>query len=92
MRKEMEEIVAKTLIENKICTEKNTEVMINVLNLRAKKLDKCGKADCNHEHMIPYLLADLVTSKNGEKFYTKTVDRLEREKREILQKRKAKKG
>jgi len=89
MRKEMELIVRKTLIENKICTEKDVEVMINVLNLRAKKIDKCGKADCNHEHMISSLLSDLVLNSKAK---PKKIDRLEREKREILQKKKAKKG
>jgi len=92
MRKEMKLIVRKTLIENKICNEKNVEAMIVVLNLRSEKLDKCGKEDCNHEHLIPYLLADLISNKNKEKPLSPKIDRLEREKREILQKRKAEKG
>jgi len=82
------EEVRKILIENKICVEKNVEVMINILNTRAKKIDKCGKAGCNHEHMIPSLL-ELVLNK--EKQFPK-IDRLEKEKRDILSKRKVKKG
>jgi len=82
------EEVIKILIENKICVEKNVEVMINILNTRAKKIDKCGKVGCNHEHMIPFLLELIL---NKEKQFPK-IDRLEKEKRDVLLKRKTKKS
>jgi hypothetical protein len=76
----MKESTKKSLLKNGVCDSKNVDAMVGVIEIRAKKLDKCGRLDCNHEHMIPQLIEKMIQTKDVSK------SRIELEKERLIKK------
>ena len=82
MQRELEELVRKKLLEEKVSNEHNVDIFLKILELRAKKFDRCGSPKCNHEHVILELVEDLISRLNIVRKSQKS--RIEMEKEALL--------
>ena len=82
MKPTMKKALGDTLLQANLCNEAGIEASIGIIELKAAKLDKCGKPNCNHEHVIP----SIITSMKQDKKPKTVVSRMEQEKQELLKK------
>ena len=78
----MKKALRDTLLELKICNEDGLEGAIGLIEMKAKKLDRCGKPGCNHEHVIPMILKQMKQDKKPKTALT----RMEQDKQKLLKK------
>jgi len=76
----MKQATKETLLMEGVCREEQVDALIGVLESKARKLDRCGRSKCNHEHMIPQLISQLMSDRQSS-----TKDRLEEEKKKLIQ-------
>lgn len=82
MKTTMKKALKDTLLELKICNEAGLDGAVGLIEMKAKKMDRCGKPDCNHEHVIPIILAKMKQDKKPKTALT----RMERDKQELIRK------
>lgn len=82
MNEIMKNALKKQLLDERLADDKSVDALVAMLESRASKLDRCGKSDCNHEHMIPMLVNQMRSKK--QKVSGKR--RIDLEKEELIRK------
>jgi hypothetical protein len=78
----MKKALRDTLLDASLCNEAGLEAAIGIIVMKAEKLDKCGKPNCDHMHVIPTIIKAMKQDKQPKTALT----RMERDKQDLIKK------